>query len=230
LRFFSSRHARSVLLCLLFVVGTVPANISEAGFRDALWHIVSTCIDLNAPHYCDNCSAPRVDSPCGQGRACRETTEVWEETADYVAIRDRKMCGCEAGFVHGLAIPRARIIGIEDPKRPDNIWSFAWAAARKRIGNDAEIALAVNPASTRGQDQLHVHIVRLRPNARKGFDDSRSAHVSSFIDIWSAAAKKAELLGLKDYGVLVTKQAEGDFLVVVEEKSPEKEFTLGECR
>ncbi|HUJ19673.1 MAG TPA: CDP-diacylglycerol diphosphatase [Nitrospirota bacterium] len=231
MRVFSSRHARLILLCvLLFVISSVLASAGAAESRDALWNIVSTCTDLHAPHYCDNCSAPRVDSPCGQGRACKETTEVWEETTDYVAIRDRKMCGCEAGFVHGLAIPRTRVIGIEDPNRPDNIWSFAWAAAKKRISNEAEIALAVNPASTRGQDQLHVHIVRLQPDARGRFDDSRSARVSSFGDIWSAAAKKAALLGLKDYGVLVTKQAEGDFIVLVGEKSPEKAFTQGECR
>jgi hypothetical protein len=74
-------------------------------------------------------------------------------------------------------------------------------------------------------------IVRLMPDARQRFADAMSTRVAhSLADVWSAAAKKAALLGMKDYGVLVTKQAEGDYLVLVEEKSPEKVVTLGECR
>ncbi len=230
MRFFSSHHAHLILLCLLLVVDFVPRSTGAEASRDALWHIVSTCIDLHHPHYCENCAAPRVDSPCGQGRVCKETTEVWEETIDYVVIRDRKMCGCEAGFVHGLAITHTRIVGVEDPRRPDGIWTFAWTAAKKRISDEAAIALVINPASSRGQDQLHVHIVRLMPNARERFAPALSTPVHTLADVWGAAAKKAVLAGLKDCGVLVTKQPDGDFLVLIEGKSPEKGYTLWECR
>ncbi|MFI4923252.1 MAG: CDP-diacylglycerol diphosphatase [Burkholderiales bacterium] len=230
MRFFSLRHKLWVVPCILFLLNSfVQTSAGAAESRDALWKIVSTCIDVHAANYCNNCPFPSADSPCGRGGGCEETTEVWEETSEYVAIRDRKMCGCKEGFVHGLAIPRRRIIGVEDPKRPDGIWSFAWAAARKRISNEVEIALAINPLGMRSQDQFHVHIVRLRPDARRSFDDSRLTCVSSFADIWRAAAKRAELLGLKDYGVLVAKQADGNFLVLIEGKSPEQRYTQWKC-
>ena len=231
MRFLSFRRVLSIFLSLVLVVGIyVAADAQTAAHRNVLWEIVTTCIDLHHADYCEHCSLPRVDSPCGVGRECRETTEVWEETANYVAIRDVKMCGCEKGFVHGLAIPRGRVIGVEDPKRPDGIWDFAWSVARKRIGEESAIALAVNPPGVRGQDQLHVHIVRLLPDARRRFTDAQSARVGSLSGTWKAAADKAAIAGLKDYGVLVARLPEGDYLVLVGESSPEKTYTLWECQ
>jgi CDP-diacylglycerol pyrophosphatase len=231
LRSYSSRYTLSILLALVFVVGaSVAAGAQTTAPRDVLWKIVTTCIELHAADYCSQCSLPRIDSPCGHGRGCSDTTEVWEETTDYVALRDVKMCGCEEGFVHGLVIPRSRVTGVEDPGRPEDIWSFAWDVARKRIREEAAIALAVNPQGQRSQNQLHVHIVRLAPDARQRFADARSARVRSLGDVWNAAAEKAALAGLKDYGVLVAKQPGGDFLVVIESQSPEKAYTRWECR
>ena len=231
MRFSSSRHVLSILLALVFVVGaSIAAGAQTSAPRDMLLKIVTTCIDLRAADYCTHCSSPRTDSPCGYGRGCSDTIEVWEETIDYVAIRDVKMCGCEEDFVHGLAIPRSRVTGVEDPRRPEGIWSFAWGVAKKRIREDAAIALAVNPQGQRSQNQLHVHIARLAPDARQRFADARSTRVRSLGGIWNAAAEKAALAGLKDYGVLVAKQPEGDFLVLIEEQSPEKGYTRWECR
>jgi hypothetical protein len=68
------------------------------------------------------------------------------------------------------------------------------------------------------------------PKARERFVNGVSARVHSLADVWSTAAKKAKLAGLNDYGVLVTKEPDGDFLVLIEEKSPEKGYTLWECR
>jgi CDP-diacylglycerol pyrophosphatase len=231
LRFSSSRHVLSILLAFVFVVGaSVAAGAQTTARRDVLWDIVTTCIDLHAADYCTHCSLPRIDSSCAHGRGCSDTTEVWEETIDYVAIRDVKMCGCEESFVHGLAIPRSRVTGIEDPKRPEGIWSFAWDVARKRIREEAAIGLAVNPQGQRNQNQLHVHIVRLAPDARQRFAAAISARVRSLGDVWNAAAEKAALANLKDYGVLVAKQPEGDFLVLIEEQSPEKAYTRWKCQ
>lgn len=227
----SLRHTRPILLYVL--LATAPF-ISERAFaaesRDALLTIVSTCLDIRAPDYCKLCPVPRLESPCAKNRDCKDTTEIWEETADYVVIRDRKMCGCSPAFVHGLVIPRARIIGIEDPRRPDTIWRIAWAAAQKRISDDSAIALVVNPPELRTQDQLHVHIVRLQSKARGQFDAARMTRVWSLDDVWRAAAKKAATLNLQGYGVLVARHPEGGFLVLVEERSPEKLYTQGVCR
>jgi CDP-diacylglycerol pyrophosphatase len=225
------RHARTVVLCFLFASGAIflPQAVS-AESRDALWNIVTTCLDIHASDYCTHCLSPRIESPCARGRDCKATTEVWEETADYVVIRDRKMCGCASGFVHGLVISRRKIIGIEDPRRPDSIWSVAWAAAKKRIAEDSAIALVVNPPELRTQDQLHVHIVRLQSTAREHFAAARIAQVKSLNDVWKTAAKKAASLKLHGYGVLVTQRLEGGFLVLVEEGSPEKLYTQWKCR
>jgi CDP-diacylglycerol pyrophosphatase len=220
---------RLILPALLLAAALLSTNAAAAESRDALRTIVSSCLDIHAPDYCKHCPTPRLESPCAQNRGCKETTEIWEETAEYVVIRDRKMCGCAPGFVHGLVIPRARIRGIEEPRRPDGIWGIAWAAARRRIADEDAIALAVNPPGTRSQDQLHLHLVRLRSDARGLFDGSRSARVQKLDEVWSAAAKKAAAAKLTDYGVLVARHPESGFLVLVDEKSPEKVYTRGEC-
>jgi CDP-diacylglycerol pyrophosphatase len=228
--FLSSRSIRLILICLAFIVsGFVPPDTAAADSRNILWNIVTTCVDLNATDYCTRCALPRIDSSCAHGHSCRDTTEVWQETADYVAIRDIKMCGCEREFVHGLAIPRVLVTGIEDPGRSDGIWSFAWAVARNHIEDELAIALTVNPPGLRSQDQLHVHIVRLLPDARRRFTDAKSRRVPSLDNIWNAAAEMATGAGFKGHGVLVTKKPEGDFLIVVVETSPEKLFTQWEC-
>ena len=51
-------------------------------------------------------------------------------------VRDRKMCGCPADFVHGLTIPLRRVTGVEDPRLPDDIWAFAWKAGLGRKINE----------------------------------------------------------------------------------------------
>ncbi|HEX9079989.1 MAG TPA: CDP-diacylglycerol diphosphatase [Desulfuromonadaceae bacterium] len=196
-----------------------------ADHRDILWNTVSTCIDTTVKDYCAHCTAPRVEVDC---RTCRNTTQVWAESKEFVAIRDRKMCDCPDGFVHGLAIPRSRVTGVEDPARPDGIWRFAWEAALKRMDAN-EVALVVNPKGERSQDQLHVHIVRVRRESLPS-DPLRTAHVRSLDRVWYAAARKAAELDWKDYGVLVARDTEGAYLVVVDNASPEHKFTRAECR
>ena len=221
----------SLYFCLLLLtVLILPSCVSKTAFRDALWNTISTCIDMHDPGYCDICRFPRVESPCASGRDCSNTTEIWEETGELVAMRDRKMCGCEADFVHGLALPLSRVTGVEDPKRPDTIWDFAWAVAKKRIAKEEDIALAVNPPGNRSQDQLHIHIVRLRHNARKDFDIKKSVRIETLDDVWKAAARKALQVDLKDYGIIVVRHSEGGFLVMVDKDSTEKAYTLWNCR
>ena len=230
MRFSPHLKARAITLCFLIGFGALAPASPAAESRNILATIVSSCLDINAPDYCKLCPAPRIESPCAKNRDCTGTTDVWEETLDYVVIRDLKMCGCAYGFVHGLVIPRARITGIEDPKRPDTIWNIAWAAAGKRIKEEKTIALVVNPRGLRTQDQLHIHIVRLQSDARKRFDRAKSSHVRNLDEVWSAAAKKAAEAKLQDYGVLVALHRDGGFLVLVDERSPEKLYTRWECK
>lgn len=217
---------------VLLVTGTalLAACASGTPRKDVLWRIVSECLDPGRPDYCARCLAPIEDS-CGTARDCRGSAQIWAETPEYVAIRDIKMCGCPLGFVHGLALPRTRVTGIEDLRRPAGIWTFAWETAQRRIPDEGEIALAVNPPGQRTQDQLHVHLVRLAPGARARIDGRMMATAATLDQVWAAAARTAAAAALDEYGVLVTRDDTGrEFQIAVTAGSPEGLFTLGTCR
>jgi CDP-diacylglycerol pyrophosphatase len=219
-----------LLLGMLLLAAPATARDGGEGSRDVLWEIITTCLDTNAAEYCSRCRWPQLHSRCAAPKTCKESTEVWAETESYVALRDRKMCDCPKEFVHGLVLPRARVTGIEDPRRPDGIWSFAWDTARKRIADGLAVALVVNPASTRGQDQLHVHIVRLERDARERFAGAGVARVPKLDEVWGAARRIAVAARLDDYGVLVAAHPEGGFTVLVDRSSPEKSYAVPQCR
>jgi CDP-diacylglycerol pyrophosphatase len=214
-----------VVALAVVLAGCAPR---DEGKRDVLWRIVSQCVDPSRADYCATCRAPVVGS-CAE-EACRRTTEVWAQTADYVAIRDIKMCGCEKpGFVHGLALPRFRVTGVEDRARPPGIWAFAWSVARARIGDEREIALVVNPPGLeRTQDQLHVHIVRLASGARARVAALSPAPTGRLDEVWDVATRHA---GRRTaYGVLVARDDVGSgFIVVTDPRSPEDQFTTAVC-
>lgn len=222
---------RLLIPALLLVLFSITSSAAQAsGSRDILWDIVSTCLDASVADYCADCSWPRSDSSCASGRECRQTTEVWGESDAYVAIRDTKMCGCPDGFVHGLALPRSMVLGVEDPERPDGIWKFAWDVAVGRVSDRSSLALVANPANNRGQDQLHVHLVRLNRDALKRIADIPTVTVHDLDQVWKAAARSAASQGLDDYGVLVFPHPDGGFTVLVDRENPEKKYTRYRCR
>jgi CDP-diacylglycerol pyrophosphatase len=155
------------------------------------------------------------------------TTEVWEKSDDYVVIRDRKMCGCPVGFVHGLALPLKRVTGVEDKDRPLGIWRFAWEVAEKRM-KASEIALVVNEKACRSQDQLHVHIVKLNSEGNKSFGDTNAAPVANLDQVWSKAEELAKNGEMKSYSVLVKRGGMG-FVVVVDDSCLEERYTEYVC-
>jgi len=195
---------------------------------DILLDIVSHCVDPAPANYCSLCRAPRDDAGCGAALECRKSTEVWALNDRYTALRDVKMCGCPAGFVHGLALPIHPVRGVEDPQRPDGIWQFAWDVAVTRIEPES-IALVVNPQLQRSQNQLHVHLLRLSPGARGQLEKEKTAYVSDLNQVWATAARSAAANGLVDYGVLVVQRPQTDYMVVVTADSPEAAFTQWRC-
>jgi CDP-diacylglycerol pyrophosphatase len=201
------------------------------GSRDILWRIVSQCLDATVAGYCTTCASP-IEGTCGGARGCKATIDVWAKTADYVAIRDIKMCGCPTGFVHGLALPRARVTGIEDARRSAGIWPFAWQTAQSRIADEQQIALVVNPPGLeRTQDQLHVHLLRLTPGARARLAADSPVRAPHLDLLWDVAARHAAAKGLASYGVLVMRDdAANGFLVITQRESPEYQFTATTCR
>ena len=222
---------RSWIACVLTIASVIASTpaISEAG-RDALWEVVSLCLDPTTADYCTKCRWPRAESPCTPDPKCTATTEVWAESKDYAVIRDIKMCGCPEGYVHGLAIPRARVTGVEDPERPNGIWRFAWDTAARKISDPSVIALAVNPLGMRSQDQLHIHLVRLRPDARSQIVQLPTTRVSDLDGVWDAAERSAKEMNLTDYGVIVFSHPDGGFIVRIEKGSPEWLYTEAKCR
>jgi CDP-diacylglycerol pyrophosphatase len=230
MNFLSRRSIRLLIVSLPMFWMLVAATPGISSTRDVLWEIITDCLDLSAVDYCGQCRVPRIEKKCPHDSECENTLELWDESNNYVVIRDRKMCDCPAGFVHGIAVPRARVTGVEDPHRPAGIWSFAWAAARGRISENSAIALVVNPARMRSQDQLHVHIVRLQENARSRLAKLEAARVQNLDDVWKVAARSAALAKLDDYGVLVVSAQDAGFLVFVDRESFERSYTEATCR
>lgn len=215
-------------LCIAAGCATDPAqNGRPPDNPNALRTIVLDCLDASVADYCARCPTP-LEGKCGV-TSCWIGTDVWAETPDFVAIRDRKMCHCPPGFVHGLAIPRSIVTGVEDPHRPDGIWPFAWQVALERIRAPAEIALVVNPPFQRTQNQLHVHIVRLLKDGREQIDARWPVRVDKLDDAWRAAAMHAKGMGYRSYGVAVVQADGGGFFVVSTDVSPEFAFTQSRC-
>ena len=229
-KFFPCPGIRALVAGVLILAGAmVTAPADAGGSRDALWEIVTNCLDPAVADYCERCRWPRIEIPCAHDEKCKNTTKVWAETQDFVVIRDHKMCGCPEGFVHGLAIPRARVTGIEDPNRPDGIWRYAWEIAQRTINDPSVIALVVNPTRLRSQDQLHVHILRLTKDARQRFAGLPVSRLQDLDEVWRAAGQSAAEMNLDDYGVLVAAHPDGGFLVRVEKGSPEWLYTDETC-
>ena len=216
-------------LILILTLGLIyPSFALEIPRSDILLNIATQCINPKAQNYCNQCISPRTEGNCGNIRECKNTTEVWSENEQFVAIRDIKMCGCAKGFIHGLAMPKYEVTGVEDIRRPEEIWQFAWDTSKKIIEPDL-IALAVNPKSRRSQNQLHVHLVRIDPKVKNKFNTYSYAYVKNLEHVWETADKLAAKNSLIDYGILVTQATSNQFIVLIAPNSPEGEFTIWNC-
>lgn len=224
-----SRRVLALIPALLLFFTTLAGQCLAGGNRDILWNIVTNCLDPTVSDYDTLCRWPIESSTA----ACRNTTGLWNVSSEFVILRDVKMCDCPADktFVHGLAIPRTKVTGSEDPNRPAGIWQFAWDNAVKRIGNGADIALVVNPPglANRGQDQLHVHLVRLNEAGRRLIVASKGSSVRSLADVWRKADQLATKKGLEYYGVLVAQHPAGGFVVHVDDHNLEDDYTEARC-
>lgn len=216
------------ILVILLLGSIYPSFALEISRSDILLNIATQCINPKTQNYCNQCVSPRIDSSCGNPQDCKNTTEVWSENEQFVSIRDIKMCGCSKDFIHGLAMPRSEVTGVEDIRRQEEIWQFAWETSKKIIEPDL-IALVVNPKSHRSQNQLHVHLVRIDPKVKNKFNAYIFTYVKNLDHVWETAGKLAAKNSLIDYGILVTRVTSNQFTVLITPNSPESEFTIWKC-
>jgi CDP-diacylglycerol pyrophosphatase len=231
--------ALAALAVLLAASLAAPACTMRAGHDtvedpDALWKLVDDCIDRTSAGYC---SCPELARSCCGDPETPDADVVWAVAPDFVAIRDLEMCGCPAGFVAGLALPRTRVTGIEDPRRPDGIWPFAWRVARSRIGEERDIGLVVNPVDARTQDELHVHLLRLQPSVRAVLDaeppsppaGTLALPLATLDGVFTAVAAHVGPERMGEHGILVARLAGGFVALITERRSPQ-DMTIDECR
>ena len=129
--------------------------------RDVLWRIVhNRCVPDQRLHAAP---APCVAVDLAAG-----------EAAGTAVLKDRN------GASQYLLIPTARITGIESPlllaADAPNYFAAAWRAGAlvgdrlHRALPRGDLALAVNSAFGRSQDQLHIHVDCIRPDVRAALD------------------------------------------------------------
>jgi CDP-diacylglycerol pyrophosphatase len=158
---------------LWLLAGLLLAPVgARAADPSALWKIVDgKCV----PHE----EAERDPSPC-------TSVDIATGVAKgFAVLKDIN------GASQFLLIPTARISGIEDPAilaaGETNYWSAAWEARyfvegrlHTSLPRDA-VALAINSASGRTQDQLHIHIDCIRPDVH----DALAANLDKVGDAWT---------------------------------------------
>ncbi len=223
------KFLKPLWLTLLVLAASIQsAKALGVARSDMLLHIVEECTNTQKPGYCEKCLAPQRQAMCVNHNTCRATSEIWAQTSEFVAMRDIKMCGCPKQFVHGLVLPKARVTGIEDPNRTEAIWQFAWDIARQSIDTN-EIALAVNPPSRRSQNQLHVHLVRLKPGVNARSLNDVTVRTQNLTNVWAVASESALKHQLKEYGLLVMADPQAGYVLVLTKDSPEALYTQAHC-
>src|SRR5262245_52230020 len=197
---------------------------------EELWGVIENCLNPAVEGYCTTCRSPLSTANCPASNACMTSTHLLHRTDTYMTMGDRKECGCPGSFVHGLVLPLKRTVGIEDPGKPDGIWAYAWEQARQRIRDESTIALVVNSAHYRSENQLHVHFVQLRDGARSAIMP-KAVGISSLDSVWRIARERAAQTGIGEvYAVLVMRGTDTSYQLLVENTPAERTYTKHICR
>lgn len=160
------RRQQYALIAICIIVAAIASGIyhyrQSSANPDVLWHIVSQKCVPNQEHN-------------GQAAPCREVNLA----AGYVVLKDL------IGPLQYLLMPVEKITGIESPRLLEdntaNFFNDAWQARGYLVEKhgapipDSALSLAINSASGRTQNQLHIHISCLRPEVRKQLDSAVGA-------------------------------------------------------
>jgi CDP-diacylglycerol pyrophosphatase len=142
-------HLAALLACAPLVAAADP---------NALWNIVHD--------YCE---------PAAEGAQVKQKCADVNLAGGYAVLKDL------VGVAQYLLIPTARVSGIESPvllePHAPNYWRAAWQARvyvdeklRRHLPRE-ELSLAINSASGRTQNQLHIHIDCLAPDVVRTLRD-----------------------------------------------------------
>ena len=159
----TARWAGAALASLLVVAAATLAV--RAADRIVLWRIVH-----------DQCVPDQKNN--GAPAPCALVDVAGGEEQGVAILKDRN------GIAQHLAIPTRRVTGIESPDILDaaapNYWRAAWAARsflNARLAHELPrdaVGLAINAASQRSQDQLHIHIDCVAPDVRDALNAYRA--------------------------------------------------------
>jgi CDP-diacylglycerol pyrophosphatase len=150
----------------------VPA-VARAADPSALWNIVNgDCVPREQSGH-DPSSCSLVDIAAGVDKG-------------FAVLKDKE------GVAQFLLIPTARISGIDDPAilapGQTNFWQAAWQARyfveerlHASLPRDA-LALAINSAAGRTQNQLHIHVDCIRPDVH----DTLVANLDKITTAWAS--------------------------------------------
>jgi CDP-diacylglycerol pyrophosphatase len=162
----------AVWLAALAIVAAAALVKARAADPSALWHIVH---DKCVPHE----QTDHDPSPCAEVDLSEGVDRGYAVLKDLV------------GRAQFLLIPTARMRGIESPEVLDpngpNYWDDAWKAhyfVEDRVQAPLarnDIALAINSAFGRTQDQLHIHIDCVRPDVKAAL----AAHQGAVGPVWT---------------------------------------------
>jgi CDP-diacylglycerol pyrophosphatase len=167
-----------------YILAVIAVMLGSAcQHRDKLWQLV---------HGCDTPSSAGC-APLAGGFAALQSCEVIAAGAHQcVAIGSQDAVLKDLhGRLQYLLLSRARRTGIESPELlapgEPNYWQDAWNARtfmEGRLGRSIppdDIALSVNSADARSQDQLHIHIDCVRAEVR----DALRQHAPEIGDHWA---------------------------------------------
>jgi CDP-diacylglycerol pyrophosphatase len=224
------RRSFLAAIVALAAVGASAQTPPPAPKRDALLNVVE----------CVNKTPGLKPSPQAPVHACNNDVVGVER---YLALESFKMTGCplnEAAnkshhdykFTDALILPLSPVTGVEDSHRPDGIWSFAWKFAQAYIPGQDSVALVANPKTRRSQDQLHIHVMRLLPQAAEKIKTLKPEYIKSLEGspdpVWAAAERHSHG-GLESghAGVAVSyDKVRRRFAVVTVDDSPEADFAV----
>lgn len=175
------------------LITSVLVSVAVAIAAGIVWHSGTFLWSATADpgfHAPDNCGSPADTGP---------RLELWRAVKDHnppPAKPDPNIFVTESWALKDggqgkhdlLAIPRARVTGVECPEiwgpKAFNLWKPAWEEATKDF-KGIDVMLGINSYHGRKQDQLHIHLTGLKQNARTQLNNLKG--IPTDLSKWNAS-------------------------------------------